>query len=80
MSISNGKFEMLLILDNCRGRGIGKELLLYGIHVLNLNKVDVNEQNTQALEFYKYMGFHIVGRFERDGESKEYPILHMVLH
>lgn len=32
----------------------------------------------QALEFYKYMRFHIEG--DLNGTGKEYPILHMVLH
>ena len=43
------------------------------------NEVDVNEQNIQAVGFYKYIGFNVYKRSDLDGEGKEYPILHMQL-
>jgi putative acetyltransferase len=46
---------------------------------LEITKVDVNEQNIQAVGFYKHIGFHVLGRSESDGQGKEYPILHMGL-
>ena len=79
MGIAKGNLEMLFIDNNYRGIGIGKKLITYAIDNLQVTKVDVNEQNTQAVGFYKYMGFNIVGRSELDGEGKEYPILHMGL-
>lgn len=79
MGIANGNLEMLFVDNCCRGAGIGKQLVAYAIANLQVTKVDVNEQNTQAVGFYKYMGFNIVGRSELDGEGKEYPILHMGL-
>ncbi|RGN32733.1 GNAT family N-acetyltransferase [Bacteroides oleiciplenus] len=79
MGIADGNLEMLFVDNDCRGTGIGKKLIAYAIANLQVTKVDVNEQNTQAVGFYKYMGFNIVGRSELDAEGKEYPILHMQL-
>lgn len=79
MGIVEGNLEMLFVDNVCRGTGIGKQMIEYAIANLQVTKVDVNEQNTQAVGFYKYMGFNLVGRSELDGEGKEYPILHMQL-
>ena len=79
MGIAEGNLEMLFVDDNYRGTGIGKRLITYAIGNLQVTKVDVNEQNIQAVGFYKYMGFSIYKRSNLDGESKEYPILHMQL-
>lgn len=38
-------------------------------------KVDVNEENPQALAFYLHMGFNIAGRSEVDGNGKPHPLL-----
>ncbi|MDF2904253.1 MAG: yjaB [Bacillus sp. (in: firmicutes)] len=77
MGVVADKLEMLFI-DNCeRGKGIGKQLLLFAVNKKNVEKVDVNEQNTQAVDFYKHMGFKVVGRSDVDATGKEYPILFM---
>ncbi|GAB3176072.1 GNAT family N-acetyltransferase [Telluribacter humicola] len=73
------KVEMLFLRPETRGKGIGKALLLYAIHNLSITKVDVNEQNRQAVGFYEHMGFRVVGRSELDGTGKPYPILYMGL-
>ena len=46
---------------------------------MQVTKVDVNEQNNQAVGFYKHIGFNTYKRSDLDGEGKEYPILHMRL-
>ncbi len=79
MGIAEENLEMLFVDNEYRGTGIGKKLIAYATANLHVTKVDVNEQNTQAVGFYKYMGFKIVRRSELDGEGKEYPILHMQL-
>lgn len=79
MGIAEENLEMLFVDNEYRGTGIGKKLIAYATANLHITKVDVNEQNTQAVGFYKYMGFNIVRRSELDGEGKEYPILHMQL-
>lgn len=79
MGTSEEGLEMLFIDNNFRGKGIGKKLITYAITHLNITKVDVNEQNTQAVEFYKHIGFKVYKRSDLDGEGKDYPILHMQL-
>ena len=79
MGIAEGNLEMLFVDNNYRGMGIGKKLITYAISNLQVTKVDVNEQNTQAVGFYKCIGFNVFQRSGLDGEGKEYPILHMQL-
>ena len=55
-------------------------LVNYAIHQCGVNKVDVNEQNGQAVGFYQHMGFVTVSRSELDALGKPYPILSMQLH
>jgi putative acetyltransferase len=68
---------MLFVDNESRGTGIGRQLLDYAVNKLKARRVSVNEQNTQALDFYYHLGFKEVGRDEYDGEGKEYPVLHL---
>ncbi|MDR0824336.1 MAG: GNAT family N-acetyltransferase [Prevotella sp.] len=77
LGISDDNIEMLFVDNESRSTGIGKILLNYAVKTLNARKVDVNEQNTDALNFYYHFGFREVGRDEYDGEGKGYPILHL---
>jgi len=79
MGIESDSLEMLFINPVSRGKGVGKELLIYAIKHQKVKRVDVNEQNAQAIGFYKHMGSHVVNRSEFDGAGKPYPILHMEL-
>lgn len=79
LGTSEEKIEMLFIDPALRGQGIGKELLHYAIHTLGIRKVDVNEQNEQAVGFYKRFGFNVIGRTAEDSMGKPYPILMMEL-
>lgn len=79
MDILGENLEMLFVHNNSRGKGIGKKLIRYAIDHLKVTKVDVNEQNLQAVGFYKYIGFHILKRSTLDSQGKAYPILHMGL-
>ena len=73
------KIEMLFILNEVRGQGVGKALLQYAIEHLGATQVDVNEQNPQAVGFYQHMGFKVVSRSPLDDMGKPFPILHMTL-
>ncbi|WET50231.1 GNAT family N-acetyltransferase [Chryseobacterium indologenes] len=79
MGIAEGNLEMLFIHNDHRGKGIGRKLIQYGINHLKVKKVDVNEQNIQAVGFYQYIGFRVLERSELDSQGKEYPVLHMGL-
>ncbi|MDV7697768.1 GNAT family N-acetyltransferase [Chryseobacterium soli] len=78
-AVAEGNLEMLFIHDNARGKGYGKKLYTFMKEKTGLTKVDVNEQNPQAIGFYEKMGFRQTGRSEKDGSGKEYPIIHMSL-
>ena len=79
IGIDENKVEMLFILSSSFKKGIGKKLLNYVIQNHNINELDVNEQNENAIEFYKYMGFEVISRSEKDGFGKPFPLLHMKL-
>lgn len=79
VGVANGKVEMLFIDPALRGQGIGRRLLRHAVDVLGATRVDVNEQNEQAVGFYLRMGFATEGRSERDGLGKPFPLLHMRL-
>ena len=77
MGIGNRKLEMLFLDPEERGKGLGKKLLRYGIETFGINEVTVNEQNPDAVGFYKKMGFSVYKRTEIDEEGRPYPLLWM---
>jgi len=77
MGVADGNLEMLFLHPAATGKGLGKLLTQHAIAEQNVTKVDVNEQNPEALAFYKHMGFKVVSRSATDGMGKPYPILHM---
>jgi len=79
LGVADNNLEMLFIHPDNRGMGIGKKLLDYAIIVLQVQKVDVNEQNNQAVGFYLKQGFEVIGLSALDASGKPYPILHMEL-
>lgn len=79
VGIHDAKIEMLFILNEARGQGVGKVLLEFAIEHLGATKVDVNEQNPQAVGFYEHMGFKVASRSPFDDMGKPFPILHMTL-
>ncbi|MDE6328454.1 MAG: GNAT family N-acetyltransferase [Duncaniella sp.] len=70
--------EMLFVDSKFRGRGYGS-LLIDFAKQRGATKVDVNEQNVSAFEFYKTKGFRLIGRDETDESGRPYPILHLSL-
>lgn len=79
MGTENGRLEMLFLSPTERGKGIGRQLIQYGILNYGITEVTVNEQNPQAIGFYKYLGFETYKRTEYDEEGNPYPLLYMKL-
>ncbi len=77
MGIAGQYLEMLFVADEERGKGIGKDLLLYGMNTYGVNDLSVNEQNPQAEGFYEHMGFTVYKRTECDEQGDPYPLLYM---
>lgn len=71
--------QMLFIHPKYVAKGLGKALVNFAISKHGATEVDVNEQNTKALGFYKSLGFEVVDRFEIDDAGKPYPVLSMSL-
>jgi putative acetyltransferase len=79
LGVADGNIEMLFVHPDHRGTGAGRALTQFAIGTLGATKVDVNEQNGQAVGFYARMGFSQVARSERDPFGHPYPILHLAL-
>ena len=76
---ADGKVEMLFVAPHWFHRGVGRRLMDYAIRETGSRLVDVNEQNTAAVEFYRTLGYEVISRSPVDGMGLPYPILHMRL-
>ena len=79
MGIEDRKLEMLFVSPGYRGKGLGKQLIHYGIDNYSINELGVNEQNPQAKAFYEHMGVQVYKRTDTDEQGNPYPILYMRL-
>lgn len=79
MGINDKKLEMLFVQNSERGKGLGKQLLSYGIETYHVNELVVNEQNPKAKSFYESMGFQTYKRAEFDEQGNPYPVFFMRL-
>ena len=77
MLMDGAHLEALFIDPDHHGEGLGKALLQSAIDRHETITTDVNEANSQALGFYKRMGFQATGRSDLDGQARPYPLLHL---
>ena len=77
IGVEGAEVGALFIHPDWRGQGIGRRLLAYAVETLGASELDVNEQNEQAVGFYRRMGFEVIGRSEEDGMGLPFPLLHM---
>lgn len=77
--IAGNKLKMLFIAPDYQGKRAGTTLVQHAINSHNVQRVDVNEQNTPALQFYRKQGFDVFDRSETDEMGKPYPIFKMKL-
>ncbi|MBE7700498.1 GNAT family N-acetyltransferase [Oerskovia sp. Sa1BUA8] len=77
--IADGGLEMLFVADEARGEGVGSALLAEAVTRHGVTRVDVNEQNPDALGFYLHRGFQEAGRSPLDSDGRPYPIVHLRL-
>ena len=76
MLLDGAHMEALFVDPSHHGEGLGRMLVT---HALALGPVttDVNEQNSQAIGFYRRMGFSPCGRSDTDGQGRAYPLIHL---
>ncbi|WP_291478881.1 acetyltransferase [Corynebacterium sp.] len=74
---ADGNLEMLFVHAEARGKGVGTLLLHDAVEKQGVSRVDVNEQNRQAVDFYLRRGFAVTSRDELDEAGRPYPVLHM---
>ena len=77
MGVQDRKIEMLFLHPDYFHQGLGKALVNRAFDELNVEFVDVNEQNPDALKFYEHMGFKVFKRNEYDSEGNPFPILEL---
>ena len=77
MGLSEDMVEMLFVLPSEQGKGYGSALLDFAFDEKHIHKIDVNEQNTEAYQFYIKRGYHAIARDEVDADGKPYPIVHL---
>ena len=71
--------KRLFLSPTERGKGLGRQLMQYGIQNYGIQELTVNEQNPQAVGFYEHLGFQTYKRTESDEEGNPYPLLYMKL-
>ncbi|WP_240157128.1 GNAT family N-acetyltransferase [Pseudonocardia broussonetiae] len=71
------RVEALFVDPAAHRLGVGTALLGAATPAMGRVELDVNEQNPSALAFYERHGFVRVGRSERDGEGRPFPLLHL---
>ena len=75
MGVSEDSLDMIFLHPDSRRKGIGKMLLRHAIDNLHVTRVDVNEQNEEALAFYLQFGFRVISRSEVDDFGNPFLII-----
>ncbi|MGE4371646.1 MAG: acetyltransferase [Xanthobacter sp.] len=77
MLLNGAHVDALFIAPQRMGMGVGRLLVDYALSRHPGLTTDVNEQNGQAIGFYRRMGFRPYGRSPLDGQGRPYPLLHL---
>jgi len=79
IGLKDDYIQMVFVAPKSMQKGIGRELMNFAMDKHRARKVDVNEQNTNAVRFYEKMGFSVIERSAMDAAGKAYPVLSMAL-
>lgn len=79
MGLDDTKLEALFIDPAHTGHGGGTALIAHAVTLKGALSVDVNEQNPDALGFYKARGFEVTGRSETDSDGRPFPLIHLAM-
>ena len=77
LGLTDAKMEAIFLAPEVQRRGWGRLLVDHARRLKGSLTVDVNEQNEEAVAFYKACGFRVVGRSELDSTGRPFPLLHL---
>ena len=77
MGLAGNNVESLFVAPEHARRGGGRLLLEHARKLKGPLRVDVNEQNPEAVRFYETNGFRMIGRSPVDGAGRPFPLLHL---
>lgn len=77
MGLAGNNVESLFVAPEHARRGGGRLLLEHARKLKGPLRVDVNEQNPEAVRFYEANGFHLIGRSPVDDAGRPFPLLHL---
>jgi putative acetyltransferase len=77
MGLDGPMVEALFIAPRWSRKGGGRQLLDHARSIKGRLRVDVNEQNPEAVRFYLACDFEIIGRSPVDSAGRPFPLLHM---
>jgi putative acetyltransferase len=77
MGLQDATVDSLFIAPEHWRQGGGTLLIDHARHLRGPLTVDVNEQNTEALDFYRALGFAVIGRSPVDSGGRPFPLLHL---
>ncbi|UUX54224.1 acetyltransferase [Citrobacter youngae] len=78
MLLTDKHIDALFVDPDVRGSGVGELLIEHALSMSSTLTTNVNEQNEQAVGFYKKMGFSVTGWREVDDLGRPYPLLSLV--
>ena len=77
MGMTANEIDTLFVREEARGTGLGRMLVALAFRRGPVIRTEVNEQNSQAVGFWKHMGFDETGRSEFDRQGRAYPLLRL---
>ncbi len=78
IGMSGDMIDALFVDADARRSGVGRALIEHARERFPRGlRVEVNEQNLQAVGFYERLGFRITGRTPLDHQGRPYPLLQM---
>lgn len=78
--VAEDSLEMLFLDPVYFKQGFGNQILQRLVTEKNIMFIDVNEDNPNAVKFYNKNGFEQFDRSEKDGQGRDFPILHLRRH
>ena len=75
MGMTANEIDTLFVHEDARGTGLGRMLVELALNRGLVIRTEVNEQNNQAIAFWKHMEFHRMGRSALDRQGRAYPLL-----